>query len=230
MIATITPSRGLIYSKTVESLFNGTRFLNENGLATKSYFSHDLPIPDCFNYLVGQALQDGAKVIIIIEEDMYLFPKSYLSLAQSDSDVATMQYNDKNGSPHGIIHYNEAGDILWGGLGATAIKRHVFEKLGEPYFTTENRYKITKKHFKGEQMVTEYEPIEPRKIWDEDQNKFIEKKDHYKYGGQDIDFYTRARHAGFTIGLIKNEKAHHFDLVQLGENHINHGCHIIKQV
>lgn len=229
MIAICLPSRGLVFSKTMESVVNGIKTLTANGYETSLFMSHDLPIPQSHNHCVELALQWGAhKKLIFIEEDHYLFPDAWLELAKSDFDVTTMQYNDKNGSPHGIIHYNEAGEVLWGGLGSTAIKREVFEKLGHPYFRIDHMYKNTKKHLKDGKMITEYEEMDPKQEWDG--TEFKEKRDEYKYGGLDIDFYTRARNAKFTIGVIENHKSHHFKLVQLGDPHTNNGTHVIEQV
>lgn len=230
MIGICTPSRGLIFARTVQSIIDGMQHLNKNGLATKFYTTYDLTIPQSHSFCVSQALQDGCKTILFIEEDMYVFPDGYLALVSSQSDITTMQYNDKNGSPHGIVHYNEAGEVIWGGLGATAIKSHVFEKLGEPYFRTDIRYQNVKRAMKDGKMITEYEPLEKHKVWDKTLRKFVVKEEPYTYGGLDIDLYTRARKAGFTIELLKNHKAHHFDLVQLGEKHTNSGLHVIKQV
>lgn len=234
MIAICTPSRGLIFSKTVESIFKGMQELNKHGLATNFYTTHDLTIPHSHSACVEKALQDGAQVIIFVEEDMYIFPEGYLALATSRSDVSTMQYNDKNGSPHGIVHYNELGEVIWAGLGATAIKTEVFKKLGAPYFRTDTLYrnvKTKKKTVDGKDIVvTDYEPQEKHQKYNRETNKFEDLIEEYKYGGLDIDFYTRARQAGFKIELLKDHKAHHFDLVKLGEPHMNNGLHIIRQV
>lgn len=230
MIAIACPSRGLIYSRTVQSMIEGMQHLNSLGLPTRYYTTHDLPIPDCHDYCVSQALQDGAQRIIFIEEDMYVFPEGYEALVASGSPISTMQYNDKNGSPHGIVHYNEAGEVIWAGLGATCIKAEVFTTIGKPYFRTDHMYRNIRRQNKGGVMVTDYMEIEPRQIYDDQTHKTVEHRDSYKYGGQDIDFYTRARKAGFTVELLQGHKAHHFDLVKLGEPYINNGLHTIRQV
>jgi hypothetical protein len=230
MIAICCPSRGLIYSKTVESIIKGMQHLNSLGLATRYYATHDLPIPDSHSFCVEQALQDGAQMILFVEEDMFIFPEGYEALVSSGEAIATLQYNDKNGSPFGIIHYNEAGEIIWAGLGATAIKSEVFEKIGKPYFRIDHMYKNIKKQLVGGKMVTDYVEIEPHVEYNEETHKFDPKRDEYKYGGEDIDFYTRARSAGFKVKLIEGHKAHHFDLVKLADPQTNNGCHQIKQV
>lgn len=232
MIAICLPSRGLVFSKTMQSVIDGMQELNKIGIATTYCASHDLPIPDSHNFVVSQALQNTAvKKIFIMEEDNYLFPEAFVALATSDFDIATVQYNDKNGSPHGIIHYNEAGEVLWAGLGSTVVKREVFEKIGFPYFDINTRYRNTKKRQSEDgKLITDYEAIEEREVWNDKENKFEKVKEPYKYGGLDIDLYTKARQLGFKIGIINNHKGHHFELVKLGEKHTNNGFHIIRQV
>jgi len=231
MISICTPSRGLIYAITVKSIIEGMQALNKIGIGTEFYSTKDLPIPDCFNYLVETALQNKAvERILFIEEDMYIEPQAIVALVSSQSPISTLQYNDKNGSPHGIIHYNEAGEILWCGLGATCIKREVFESLGTPYFTIDNRYKINKKRLINGRLVTDYELIEPHDKYNPLTMKFEKVKEPYGYGGQDVDLFTRARQKGFKIECVEGFKAHHFKLLSLGEEHNNSGVHNIVQV
>lgn len=231
MIAVCTPSRGLIFSKCVQGIIEGMQSCNAVGIATKYFTSHDLPIPDSHNFCVEQAFQNPAvKKILFIEEDMYVFPDAFVALATSDEPIVTLQYNDRNGSVNGIIHYNEAHEIIWCGLGATAIKREVFEALGAPFFRTDTRYKIHKKPHPNGGFISTFEEIEPKQVWSEEEGKTIEVKDHYKYGGLDVDFYSRARKLGYKIVCLPEYKAHQFELVQLGEKYINNGCHTIKQV
>lgn len=217
MVAICTPSRGLIYSRTVQSIVEGMQALNKLGVATKYFYSHDLPIPDGHNFCVEQAFQDPAvDKIFFVEEDMYIDPQAFVALATSEHDFVTLQYNDKNGSPHGIIHYNEAGEVLWSGLGATCIKREVFEKVGQPYFRTNIRYGIKKKRSSEGFVISEFYQLE--------------QESEYQYGGLDIDLCTRVRTLGIKLMVLPEYKAHHFQLVQLGEPYTNNGCHVIKQV
>lgn len=231
MIAICVPSRGLIFSRTVQCVIEGMQALNKVGIATSYHTCHDLPIPDSHNFCVEQALQNQAvQKIFFIEEDNYVFPDAFVALATSDYDIATVQYNDKNGSAFGIIHYNEAQEIIWCGLGATVIKREVFEKIGKPHFRIDTRYKIIKKYKDGNKLVSDYEEIEAREVWDDEKKKFVEKRDPYVYGGLDVDFYTRARKLGYRINALQDFRGHHFKLVKLGEPYTNQGVHDIQQV
>lgn len=230
MVAICIPSRGLIFSQTVQSVFDGMSRLNSLGIATQLFTSHDLPIPQSHDFLVSSALRTPAKRLFIIEEDHYIFPDTFVALATSDDPIITCQYNDKNGSPFGIIHYNEKREVLWAGLGATCINREVFEKISSPYFRTDHMYKVEKKKVEDDILITKYQEIEPKTEWSESEKKFIKVRDEYVYGGLDVDFYTRARKAGYIAKVLPGHKVVHFSLVKLGEQHINNGCHIIKQV
>lgn len=213
------PSRGLIYSKTVESVTRGREALAAAGIGSQVVYSHDLPIPDSFNYVVEQNFQNPAvNKILFIEEDMVVEESAFVSLCTADNDVTALQYNDKNGSPHGIIHYNEQGNILWCGFGATLIQKYVFDKLDKPWFRDDVRYKVIKKQTgpDGKKIVTQYEPMEARSEWG--------------YGGHDVDFYTRVNKAGFSIKSLPDIRAHHLMVVEMGKDHMNKGVHVIRTV
>lgn len=232
MIAICVPSRGLIFSRTVECVIKGMQALGKLGIESDYFTSHDLPIPDSHISCVEQVLANSkVDKILFIEEDNVLFLDAFMALATSEKPITLLQYNDKNGSPHGIIHYNNVGEILWGGLGAVCIKREVFEKIGKPYFRIDHRYKIVKKQTAEDgRLIVDYEEIEPIDVWDSKQNKFVKRMDPYAYGGLDIDFYTRARKIGYSIAVLPEYKAHHLQLIQLGEAYTNQGVHVIRQV
>lgn len=230
MVGVCLPSRGLVYSRTVQSAVGGMQALNKVGIATTFHISHDLPIPDGHNFCIDQAFQYPVDKIFIIEEDNYIAPDAFVALATNDNPISILQYNDKNGSPHGIIHYNEAGEVMWGGVGAFCAKKEVFTTLGRPWFRIDTRYRNIKKHLKDGKLVTEYEEVPNRQKYDEQTGKFIDIKDPYIYGGLDIDFYTRARKAGYIAKVLPEYKSQHFKLVKLGEPYINQGIHDIQQV
>lgn len=231
LTAICIPSRGLIFSRCVQSAIEGMQALNAVGIATIYCYTHDLPIPDSHNACVEKALSNPAvDKIFFLEEDMYVDPQTFVALATADFDVTTVQYNDRNGSPHGIIHFNELGEVMWSGLGATVVKRSVFEALGVPYFRTDHRYKNTRKATSNGPVVTDFEEIEPRTIYNEETKQVEPVLDKYIYGGLDVDFYTRVRRLGLAIGYLKEYKAHQFVLIALGEVQNNNGCHVINQV
>lgn len=213
MIAICLCSRGLVYSKCMESVYIGLQAIPYS----KLYMTHDLPIPDAQNDITERALQNGADKIIYIEEDHFNGENEWKALALHEGDIATLQYNDKNGSPHGIIHYNEAMEILWCGMGSTMVQRRVFDKLKKPYFRDDVRYRIIrKKDTDAGRIVTEYEELPNRAKWG--------------YGGQDVDFFTRVRQIGFRIHKIPDMRSIHMKVVRMGEPTINKGVHEIAAV
>lgn len=231
MIALCVPSRGLVFSRCMQSAIEGMQALNAVGIATIFCYTHDLPIPESHIACVEKALSNPAvDKIFFLEEDMYVDPQTFVALATSEHDIATVNYNDRNGSVNGIIHYNEAREILWCGLGATVIRRKVFEDIGRPYFRTDHRYKSIKKATPAGPAVTEHEEIEPRTIFNEETKKAEIVRDSYIYGGLDVDFYHRAREKGYKITCLPEYRAHQFVLVKLGEAYNNNGCHVIQQV
>lgn len=212
--AVITPSRGLIHSRTVESIFNGIQSLPE--YEWSFFTTHDKPIPDAQNDCMKRAVAWGARVIVSIEEDNVLDTQAFKALVQNDYPIAILQYSDRNGSPHGIIHKNEAGEIMWSGIGALKVKMEVFEAIGHPYFRTDVRYAIKKKPLGENTVITRFEEIDH--------------KSPQQYGGLDVDFYTRARNKGYTVTQVMGHIAHHMKLVKLGDNFTNNGYHDIQVV
>lgn len=212
--AIITPSRGLIHSRTVQSIFDGIRSVREHEWCF--FTTHDKPIPDAQNDCLERAFTWGAEVILSIEEDNVIDIPAFQALVRNDYPIAILQYNDRNGSPHGIIHKDGANNILWSGIGALKVKKEVFEAIGKPYFRTEVRYSVKKKPQGDGTVVTQFEEIPHRSP--------------QQYGGLDVDFYTRARNKGYTITQVQGHIAHHMKLVKLGEGFTNNGCHDIQAV
>lgn len=215
MIAIATPTRGLTFTRTMQSIVDGMQALNKLGVATKLFTTHELNIPDGHNYCTETALSDPAvQKIFFVEEDMYISPEAFVELCTSPHEMVTLQYNDKNGRPHGIIEFDE-GEVVWCGLGATVVTRKIFETIDKPYFYTKRRWKNLRSVVGGK-LVKTYEKLQF--------------ESEYQYGGLDVDFCMRVRNNGFRIVCLPNHKAQHFQLVKLGEPHINNGCHEIRTV
>lgn len=214
--AIVTPSRGLIHSRTVESITSGMEILHDLSIECKFFTTHDLPIPDAQNNCLKRAFEWGAERILSIEEDNVLDTEAFMALATCSEPIAILQYSDRNGSPHGIIHRNEQGDILWTGIGALKVDKEVFEAIGLPYFRTNVRYAIKRKPVEGGTVITRFEEVSTR--------------GEHQYGGLDVDFYTRARAKGYKVYQVMGHIAHHMKLNKLGEAYTNNGCHDITTV
>lgn len=212
MIAVCVPTRGMIFTRTMESIISGCAALEARGIKTKFFTTWDLPIPSGHNKCVEDALAiPEVDKVFFIEEDMYVPTDAFVELASSPFQMVTLQYNDKNGRPHGIIEFDSTGSVVWCGLGATVITRHVFELVGQPYFFTERRWKNIRQN--GQ---TTYERVSL--------------PSPYGYGGLDVDFCFRAREKGVRIEWLPNYRAQHFQLTAMGEPYTNNGIHQIRCV
>lgn len=192
-IAIIIPSRGLIHSRTVEAVFN-----NLEGFDCRVFVSHDLPIPDCFNVLVGEAKQWGAKYVWFVEEDTVPPPDTLFSLLTAPGDVKAYDYPiDTAGTP--VTSYTASGEVLFTGMGCMLVPMAVLDKTG--LFRSDLCYSL-----KGGQLT-----LEPD--WTRG------------YGGQDVHFGVRLKEEGFTTTIVG--QADHLRVRNLGQPDTNHGAHDI---
>ena len=216
MIGICLPTRGMVFTRTVQCIADGIESLKRHGIDSLLFTTFDLPIPDGHNDCVKRALRyPEIDRILFVEEDMFFSPEAFVALCTTPEPMATLQYNDKNGRPHGIIEFDFTGEVVWCGLGATSVKREVFEKLDQPYFEIKRRWKNIRWNDNGV-VKTRYERVSIDSI--------------YQYGGLDVDFCHRVRELGFRIANLQEHKAHHFELVELGKPHTNQGCHTIRTV
>lgn len=136
-IAVILPSRGLMFSETADELLQ-----NLEGYDYDIFFAHGLPIPQCFENPLTEALQGSYSHIWIVEDDMILPNDTLDSMLVMDSPVVTMDYPvDKKGQ--GVVFADKAGRVVFTGTGCLLVKRQVFNKLSKPYFRTDIKWGIT---------------------------------------------------------------------------------------
>jgi hypothetical protein len=205
--AVVTPSRGLIHSRTVEAVLGN--IAGRKGF--RGWFvTHDLPIPDCDEQVTELGLASGADVLWFVEEDVIPPPgalaASFAMLAEGH-DVAAVDYPvGALDAAWGCLVRDKAKHILWAGLGATLIRRRVFEKTPRPWFTTDWRYQLD-----GGTWVAERADGDPAA----------------RFGQQDIHFFMSARAAGFRIGQVPGMIAGHALLREPGALGSNHGTHAI---
>ena len=117
------------------------------GHTWRNFWTHDLPIPDCFNVVTQRAHAWGADVIWILEEDIGLeFPtlalQMMLAAINGGSDVAVIDYvmdAPGNGQLSWGIERDGAGRIGWARTGCILFKRECLDALPRPWFTTFGR-------------------------------------------------------------------------------------------
>ena len=124
-IAVLLPTRGLIYGKTLESLF-------KSKIEKEFVIVSGLPIPEAQNEMVKRALKTDCNLFFFCEEDMVIPEWGLERMIEMNCDVVCVDYPVAGGWST-IKKVN--GEIQHFGLGCTLIKREVFENLKEPWFS-----------------------------------------------------------------------------------------------
>lgn len=138
-IAVILPSRGLVFAETLQELLGELK-----GYDYSIYWSHEKPLPRCFNMPLGRALKKDFTHFWFVEEDMIL-PKGVLkAMLDMDKPAVTCDYPISQGG-NGTVLYDPEGKALFSGTGCLLVKREVLEQMPRPIFRTDIlwRYKAT---------------------------------------------------------------------------------------
>ena len=202
-IAVILPSRGLIHSRTMESVT-----ANLAPFKAKYFYSHNLPIPECFNFPVNEALNYETQYVMLVEEDMLFPPNTVSRMVNMDEPVVSVEYADRRTGKN-LMWRDNKGEVVLTGIGCMLLKREVFEKMEAPYFRQVMIEKM------GDGTLRERSDI---KIRESD------------YGTQDVYFCVKLREAGYKINLLPNANIGHLQVEEYGEDIKNSGQHKIKAV
>jgi len=120
MIVCCLPSRGLINSRTLESITKED---------VKLIYTHDLPLPDSRIHLVDEALKLKPTHLWFVDDDIVV-PDGWLKKALAKKKpVVVADYLLQTGERA------TQGDYF--GLGCVLIEASVFKKLTKPYFRTD---------------------------------------------------------------------------------------------
>lgn len=202
VIGLLIPSRGLIMADCVSTAI---RQLSELDLIWDHRMPAGLPIPDCFNIPIATLLRDNKAVthVWIVEEDVVTPHNGLKRLIEMDADVSIIDYPLRNG--YSTVA-KSGKKVLWCGTGCTLIKRHVFERLGFPYFRTDGCF------WMRDNGIHEWKPnVKP------------------SYGGHDIRFGVDVNNLGYTIKVVDGMTCEHLELVSMGKSANNNGSHEIKR-
>lgn len=126
-IAVLLPTRGLIFGKTIKSLFENLRSHRWELITVVG-----LPIPNAQNELIRRALRTDCSYFWLVEEDVIIPPKTLKKMLRKDKDVICVDYPVISGWS---TIKKENGEIKHCGLGCTLIKREVFEEIPGPWFS-----------------------------------------------------------------------------------------------
>lgn len=203
-IAVILPSRGLIFSETADELLQ-----NLTGFDYDIFFSHDNPIPLCFEKPLRTALRGSYTHIWFVEDDMILPYDVLQTMLDADVPVATYDYPVTK-SGQGAVLSDAEGRVVFCGTGCMLVKRGVFDKLRKPYFRTDVRWNaINYGKFVRLTAMQINNPSLPA------------------YGLHDTNFGIKLWQAGIPISVVG--KCGQRKLLKLGKAGSNHGAHQIEE-
>jgi hypothetical protein len=201
-VGVILPSRGLMFSETAEEILK-----NLKGVPHILYFAHGLPIPDCFEIPVNQALENPTITHLwLVEDDMVLKPNTLKDMLDIDKAVVTVNYPTSDKLDCAILTIKDR--IVYGGTGCLLVKREVFDELKKPYFRSDIMWS-------------------PRNMGNYIKFTGMHRTDGEGYGFQDVNFYINLYKLNIPVHKLpynlKQRK-----LVSLGKAGSNNGQHIIE--
>lgn len=206
--AVVTPSRGLVHSRTIEAVMANVEQAVSAGHDFRGWrLSHALPIPECHEAVAVSGLATGADALVFIEEDMVPPAGAFLALLANPAAIVAIDYPVGEAPTQSCVgHWGPEGAPIWCGLGCTLVRREVFAGLERPWFLADTQLQLTR--FGDRTVLT---PV----------------PHPYEYGGQDISFCSRATQAGFAIAVVPDVIAGHAHLRTWGQILTNQGFHAV---
>lgn len=216
-VVTLTPSRGLMHSRTVAAVLAALDTATAHGAITARgwLLSHDLPIPDSHESLAEQGMATGADFLWFVEEDV-LPPSDALVLLltrqrETGAGVVLMDYPvGEHPTRSAILRQPDDGrsTILYGGIGCALIAREALERIPQPWFDTSHEYALSQAN-------------DGRYILTRNTNRA------YDYGGLDVAFCCHATQYGVSLAAVNGAMAGHARVRAFGAPHTNDGAHSI---
>lgn len=203
-LAVVLPSRGLVYSQTVEELY---RELESLGGSFRVFWSHGRPIPDCFNVPTEEALKGDYDYFLYVEEDMVL-PEGILGRMLERVDHAIACDYPVGGSDGGTVMYDQEGRAFFTGCGLLLVRADLLRRMPKPIWRSDVRWKP----------------------WVEDGLIHFElslKREGDVYGQQDVAFGLRLYANGLPIEVMP-ETIGQRELVKKGGRGSNDGFHVVR--
>lgn len=203
-LAVILPSRGLMFSETLEELLRELE-----GFNYQIYWAHEKSLPDCFNDPTEQALADPDVFALLICEDDMILPKGILQeMFAMNYPVVALDYPFQQQGDSTCLHDPE-GNAFWTGTGFIVVAKTVLENMEKPIWRTD----MTFDPFIDKDTIHFW----PRKL------------DKIYYGLHDLRFGLLLYSAGMPI-KVPNRTAGQRKLVKLGEAGTNNGAHEIMEL
>lgn len=203
-LAVILPSRGLLFSETLEELLRELE-----GFNYEIFWAHEKSLPDCFNDPTELALADPDVYAVLICEDDMIIPKGMLKrMFEQNYPVVAMDYPFRQNGDATTLHDPE-GKAYWTGTGFMLIARWVLENTPKPIWRTDQTF----------------DPFV-----DTDTIHFWRRKlDKVYYGLHDLNFGLICYSAGVPI-LPMAQTGGQRKLTKLGNRNTNNGAHEIAEL
>lgn len=203
-LAVIVPSRGLMFSETLEELL---RELEE--FKYTIYWAHGKSLPTCFNEPTERALANPNIYAVLFAEDDVMLPKGILKrMFKQNYPVVAMDYPFQQNGDSTCLH-DPQGMAFWTGTGFMLVARQILDNMEKPIWRTD----------------TTFDPF-----IDKDTIHFWPRKlDKIYYGLHDLRFGLLLYSAGVPI-LPMAITGGQRKLVELGDKHTNNGAHKILEL
>lgn len=200
-LAVVLPSRGLMFSQTLEELLGELE-----GFNYQIYWAHAKTLPECFNEPTEHALADPDVFAVLYCEDDMILPKGILRrMFSMEYPVVALDYPFQQDGDSTCLH-DPTGNAFWTGTGFMLVSKSVLKQMELPIWRTD----------------TTFDPF-----IDKDTIHFWPRKlDKVYYGLHDLRFGLLLYSAGVPIKVMK-ETAGQRKLVRLGEKGSNNGAHEI---
>ena len=203
-LAVVLPSRGLMFSETLEELLGELE-----GLDYEIYWAHGKSLPECFNIPTERALKDPNVFAVLFCEDDMIIPKGILQkMFAQNYPVVALDYPFQQDGDSTCLH-DPKGFAYWTGTGFMLVARAILENIPKPIWRTDRTFDP----FIDKDTIHFW----PRKL-----TKVF-------YGLHDLYFGMVLYSAGVPVMPMK-QKAGQRKLLELGEAHSNNGAHKIQEL
>lgn len=203
-LAVVLPSRGLMFSETLEELLNELQGFNH-----EIYWAHEKSLPDCFNEPTERALADPDVFAVLTCEDDMILPKGILKrMFDQNYPVVALDYPFRQNGDATTLH-DPDGKAYWTGTGFLLVSRAILENMPKPIWRTDQTFDPF--------IDTDTIHFWPRKL------------DKVYYGLHDLNFGLILYSAGVPI-LPMSQTGGQRKLIKLGDKHSNNGAHAIQEL